>query len=752
MKTATRLLVLGALATGLFAPGARAQDCSTAQTVTVRQINEIPADRIATLNAGGAALTAADIRTAITPPLNGQTVKFSAVVLSDWRNSGLATPPAGTGVPNRIHVFVRDITARTAGVEGMGIQIVDNRGAAAEVTQFFPGDVIDVCGTVAPFIGTGSNPSVNMQLTPLSITLNATEPPVAAGDALRQPVTVTADQINRVLPNGTSQVNWTNYSSMLGQYVRMESASLIQGVVGTNNRVNMLFGSVGSDARVNSYDLSLRYRNDRTVCPTPIPSTLQCYPNPPYNVRPSSDPFVPPTSGTVTVQGFIVNQGFDFFNVTTPLGAILSITPMEDSDFQPVTGPPVVSAPSFPSSVPGNAAVTITAVAQPGDPARTITGVVLNYQFSTGGSGSVPMTNTGGDTYSGQIPSAPDGAFVTYSVTATDSGGQTTTSTAKTYRVLYNGITDIRHVQETANGNQGGSPFAGVTTSMNIEAVVQEVFLGGAIRFAILQDDPTLGPWSGIWAVVAADATINRGDRVTVTNATVTEFSGLTELENVTFSVTSSGAPYDYKVLNTGVLNGDDSSIQEQHEGMLLRFNNVTITSTNPDAPSNFGEWAFATEGVTANQLRGDDLSEEIPADYNTTALTVGEVREFIQGVWRYANNQYKLVPVRLTDIGNVGTANEPTAPAAGPTAITSAYPNPASGLSRVRYNLATAGTVRLAVYDALGREVAVLVDGQLAASTYVADFDASSLAPGVYVVRLQADGAVHTARVTVAH
>jgi len=42
-------------------------------------------------------------------------------------------------------------------------------------------------------------------------------------------------------------------------------------------------------------------------------------------------------------------------------------------------------------------------------------------------------------------------------------------------------------------------------------------------------------------------------------------------------------------------------------------------------------------------------------------------------------------------------------------------------------------------VYDLLGREVAVLVDGKREAGTYHDAFDASGLASGVYIYRLTA-------------
>ena len=46
------------------------------------------------------------------------------------------------------------------------------------------------------------------------------------------------------------------------------------------------------------------------------------------------------------------------------------------------------------------------------------------------------------------------------------------------------------------------------------------------------------------------------------------------------------------------------------------------------------------------------------------------------------------------------------------------------------------AASVRLSVYDALGREVAVVLDGPLGAGTHRAVFDGAALPAGVYVAR----------------
>ena len=82
---------------------------------------------------------------------------------------------------------------------------------------------------------------------------------------------------------------------------------------------------------------------------------------------------------------------------------------------------------------------------------------------------------------------------------------------------------------------------------------------------------------------------------------------------------------------------------------------------------------------------------------------------------------------------------------------LSAPVPNPTAGTSRVRYTLAEAGAARLAVYDALGRRVAVLASGDHAAGPHAAPLDGARLAPGVYVVRLTADdGTAEAVRLTV--
>ena len=79
-------------------------------------------------------------------------------------------------------------------------------------------------------------------------------------------------------------------------------------------------------------------------------------------------------------------------------------------------------------------------------------------------------------------------------------------------------------------------------------------------------------------------------------------------------------------------------------------------------------------------------------------------------------------------------------------------YPNPFNPGTVIPYQLATAGYVRLEVFNVLGQRVVTLVDGEQAAGTYTTQWDArdasgQGVAAGVYIYRLMAGGGVATRR-----
>ena len=72
-------------------------------------------------------------------------------------------------------------------------------------------------------------------------------------------------------------------------------------------------------------------------------------------------------------------------------------------------------------------------------------------------------------------------------------------------------------------------------------------------------------------------------------------------------------------------------------------------------------------------------------------------------------------------------------------------YPNPFNPSTTIEFDLPMSSEVTLKIFNILGEEVVTLVSDRLSAGTYSSNWDASNLASGVYLYRLQAGDYVET-------
>jgi hypothetical protein len=80
-------------------------------------------------------------------------------------------------------------------------------------------------------------------------------------------------------------------------------------------------------------------------------------------------------------------------------------------------------------------------------------------------------------------------------------------------------------------------------------------------------------------------------------------------------------------------------------------------------------------------------------------------------------------------------------------TSLEQNFPNPFNPKTVVSFQLSVVSDVRLSVYDLLGREVAILVNGRKAPGRYEVPFDGTTHSSGVYVCRLTAGTYVEVKR-----
>ena len=107
-------------------------------------------------------------------------------------------------------------------------------------------------------------------------------------------------------------------------------------------------------------------------------------------------------------------------------------------------------------------------------------------------------------------------------------------------------------------------------------------------------------------------------------------------------------------------------------------------------------------------------------------------------------NYRYRLVSVdafgQASEVGSEVLAT-PSTNGAVPLefALHQNFPNPFNPSTTISFDVAEAGHVSLSVYDLNGREVATLVNRNLAANSYTVSFDATALPSGTYFYRLEA-------------
>ena len=67
-------------------------------------------------------------------------------------------------------------------------------------------------------------------------------------------------------------------------------------------------------------------------------------------------------------------------------------------------------------------------------------------------------------------------------------------------------------------------------------------------------------------------------------------------------------------------------------------------------------------------------------------------------------------------------------------------YPNPFNPTTMISYSIPHSGYITLKVYNLLGEEIATLFEGFRKSGDYVANFNASGLASGIYLYRFSAE------------
>ena len=196
----------------------------------------------------------------------------------------------------------------------------------------------------------------------------------------------------------------------------------------------------------------------------------------------------------------------------------------------------------------------------------------------------------------------------------------------------------------------------------------------------------------------------------------------------------------------------------------LYRPNPLAASISGPGllTPLEFGSWTANPSGATYRWYRNGSFTGVTSRTYTETAgysdfslrvdVTLGaETASASRYVTVFDNGgcdpDIILCPIEAP------VAPAPAAAVAVPDAfaLRGAGPNPFQTSTGIAFDVPEASAVTVAVYDALGREVARLVDRPMAAGSHLVRLDGTDLAPGVYVVRMRAGTFTSVHEVTLA-
>jgi hypothetical protein len=248
------------------------------------------------------------------------------------------------------------------------------------------------------------------------------------------------------------------------------------------------------------------------------------------------------------------------------------------------------------------------------------------------------------------------------------------------------------------------------------------------------------------------------------------ELNGLTESNLVLFRSDDQGANWAELAINSADANAN--TIRREGLSSFSRFtaaesgSSLPVELTRFDAVADDGQvilrWRTASEANNSGfAVQRATRTDGETGAFQKIGFVDGEGTTTTEQQYRFEDDSWPrgsgTLVYRLKQVDRDGSVSysktvevRPTTPTQpkliGPRA------NPVSGTATIRYALPEATTVRLAVYNALGQQVATLVQDQKPAGRQSAQFDTSALPSGVYFVRMQAGAFTSTQRVAVVH
>ncbi|HZV13484.1 MAG TPA: T9SS type A sorting domain-containing protein [Candidatus Kapabacteria bacterium] len=193
---------------------------------------------------------------------------------------------------------------------------------------------------------------------------------------------------------------------------------------------------------------------------------------------------------------------------------------------------------------------------------------------------------------------------------------------------------------------------------------------------------------------------------------------------------------------NAGVYYTSDNGANWLPTGLTTPYNSVSISSLAAGGGNLFagthknGIYYSSDNGATWYESNAGliDTAIQALAVYGSNVF----VGTQIHGVWKRSINDF------------VTAVNENPSASPAQFSLLQNYPNPFSGMTNFEFEIPNEEHVTLKIYNALGEEVATLVNGETAAGEHSATLNAHNLQKGIYFYKLTAGKYAQTGKMAV--
>ena len=249
-------------------------------------------------------------------------------------------------------------------------------------------------------------------------------------------------------------------------------------------------------------------------------------------------------------------------------------------------------------------------------------------------------------------------------------------------------------------------------------------------------------PWATVWALDSLTSQLARGD---MSKAELTA-------SDLGHYVADGHQPLRCTVNNNGQFTGN-SGINFRYEFEMMRRNSTSFVIVRDSvryiaSPIDFiFDYFYHSYSLIDSVLASDNYAKTASGwDGNGSPPS-----SYYDALWeksnRFTRDQMQRASVALANLWytawvNAGLLNgieENAHGLAGRFSLKQNYPNPFNPVTNFQFTIHNLQFVSLKVFDVLGNEVATLVNGAKPPGSYEAKWDASDMASGVYLYRLQA-------------